>query len=302
MGGGEWCGGFDGLGAIWPHLLIQCFASLLLWDGEIVNLSRMPTMNQGERDELLVVLTMLHLSGQGKGFVGFAHVDSVRSRTTRYVLPNTFDNPKTWQALSDTNLLALAARAGIGKAGARDKADVIVNDVGISLKSFGKSPPAIVNHTTRPGWEAICQKAGAHIEDIDPLVDDYWTLRLKGSISEDVPNHVAHSPFRGAAKILAPVLGYFLLKGSPSGDSVSPADKVLDCGDSIDPATWRLHSADDVIPAIWDKLVFSVRAKKGMPSGYPARPTDLAKRASVSLWTREVRTQFYGALHVRVRK
>ena len=262
----------------------------------------MATLNQGERDELLIVLTILRLRKERRGFLDFTHIDSVRSRTRQYELPRGEIDPTSWEGLSDDDLKSLAARAGVEKAGPKEKADVIVNGIGISLKSSAKSPPAIVNHTSRPGWEKICERVGARIEDIDPLIDHYWELRLRRDISEDVPNHSPHSPFRGAFDVLAPVLSYFLLKGNPTAPSTSPAERVLDSPNPMDPSTWSLHTPEEVIRSMWDGLVFSVRAKKGMPKGFPVGPADAVKRTSIARWSRQQGGHFYGALHVRVRK
>jgi len=120
-------------------------------------------------------------------------ITSVGYHKSEYLAPPI--NSKEGHAhLSDMDLLALSEAMGIKKAGVFEKSDVYINGVGFSLKSISAAPPALVNHTTRPGFEMACKKSGVSIKDLDPIIDKYWELRMEGLIKEDVYNQHPHSP------------------------------------------------------------------------------------------------------------
>ncbi len=261
------------------------------------------TMNRGERDELLVKLTLVYLKHQGDGLHGVKCVTSVgdRSRVYRDWDP-TFGNPRALTGLSDSQLVSLARALDIKKTGAMEKADVHINGAGFSLKSTRNSPPAIVNHTARPGWEFACGHARVSIAPLDSAIASYWALRSSGQIMEDIGNDDPISPFASLRSELAPVLTYFMFVGTGTKLSVAPASTVLEVGDATDPTTWRAIDPASVVGQVWGRLVFSLRSKKGMPLDYPRmKRLDAAAKLSVAKWTRFWKAQYRGALHVRVR-
>lgn len=260
-------------------------------------------MNQGERDELLATMTMLYLQSKGQGFAGVVCIRRVGNRTQVYRdWDPRLGSPQQLRGLSDENLMAAARALGISKAGAAQKADVLINDVGYSLKSHRSAPPAIVNHTPRPGWEFACSHAQTSIAGLDMAVESYWTLRQQATIKEDVGNDDPNSPFAPLMTELTPILTYFLFRGTGTRLSSPPASKVLDVEDPIDPRSWEVLSPESIVPKIWHRLVFSMRSKKGMPTAYPnMRARDAAKKDSVARWTRYWQNEYRGALHVRVR-
>jgi hypothetical protein len=261
-------------------------------------------MNQGERDELIAIMTMLFLKGQGKGFTGVACVHSVGNRVRVYRdWDPRLGSPQQLRDLSDEQLAAVARSLGISKAGSGQKADVFINEVGYSLKSHRSAPPAIVNHTTRPGWEFACSHSRTSVTWLDGAVASYWVLREQGTIREDVANDDPNSPFAPLMEELSPVLSYFLFRGTGTRLSGAPAAKVLDVAEPTDPKTWSVLSPESVVSQVWERLVFSIRSKKGMPVGYPnMRPAEAAKKRSIERWTRYWQSEYRGALHVRVRQ
>lgn len=261
-------------------------------------------MNEGERDELLATMTLLYLRSQGRGFADIGCVERVGNRTRIYRdWDPQLGSPRRLRALPDEVLAAAAKSLGISKAGAGQKADVFINGVGYSLKSHRCAPPAIVNHTARPGWEFASLHSRTSIARLDMAVDAYWVLRQRSTIREDVANDDPNSPFAPLMDELTPMLTFFLFRGTGTRLSTAPASKVLDVADPTDPLSWEVLSPESIIPRIWRRLVFSMRSKKGMPVNYPnMRQADAAKKSSVERWTRYWQAEYRGALHVRVRQ
>ena len=256
-------------------------------------------MNAGERDELLIQLKLVELRDTGQILPSLGRIESVKLMTEYRNLPTPTDIA-ILQEISETDLAQLAVEVGIHKAGAFLKADVVINGIGVSLKSLRKGPPAIVNHTSRPGFERAADYCGVNINDLDVLIADYWRLRLAGTITEDTRNTDSYSPFANHKSILKPYLNYFLFKGTGSKLSDLPSEYILSFSDPLNIATWRLFNQSEAVDDIWGGLVFSLRSKKGMPPGYPnvtARYSDVLP--SIRMWTREIAGDYRGALHIR---
>ena len=257
-------------------------------------------MNSGERDELLIKLYLVSMRDHGLNFNGMP-IRSVGFADLEYEsIPNDISN--NFSVLSDIQLSNLSNKLGITKAGVFDKSDVYINGEGYSLKSFSAAPPALVNHTARPGLETACNYAGVNIQHLDALVDQYWDLRLKGIITEDIRNSDVNSPFRNAKHILKPVLEYFLFIGSGRGPSNYPAKYILDYVQPNNPQTWNILTPDKAVDKIWDKLIFSLRAKKGMPSNYDKNTYCKPNAASIGRWTQYHSGDYRGALHIRAHR
>ena len=258
-------------------------------------------MNSGEKNELLLKLYLVHMRDIGISHKSIGIVNKVGFPPVKYGrLPADFDI-KTIVSMNDQKLKILSSSLGISKSPAKSKSDVYINGEGYSVKSLASAPPAIVNHTARPGFETACRQTGVDIADLDELVDKYWELRRSGKIKEDVGSMHARSPFGNGRDILEPLLRYFLFIGTGSGPSEHRADYILDYTDPICSETWRVLSASDVIDEIWDKLVFSLRSKKGMPGGYP-KNLDRSKNGSIARWTQYIQNEYRGALHIRVKQ
>jgi hypothetical protein len=256
-------------------------------------------MNQGERDELLAAIRLVQLREAGKSLPLLGEIKSVCYGVREYsAAPASV--VITNHSLSDQSLSLLATKMGIKKGGRNDKADVYVNGKGVSIKSMRNAPPALVNHTARPGWVRICEEIDHDIRPLDAIIDRYWQLRQKEKIKEDIANSDSASPFRENLKYLKPLLSYFLFRGTGSSESLSPADYLLDFTDPLSESTWRIFSPEGIVDLIWPKLVFSVRSKKGMPPTYP-HMSDQEKQKSIARWTKFHQNEYRGALHVRVK-
>lgn len=267
-----------------------------------INNRRGVPLNAGERDELICVLTLIFFWTRGTKLSELGHISKVASPTgsdcKKWDIKGR--EPSWLPGLSDQELAHTAFRHGVKKAPLRYKADVIINNNhGISLKSHRKANPAVVNHTTRFGWEQACRNIRTEIAPLDEAVEKYWLLRESQMISEDVKNQDPISPFRDYKDFIVPMIEYFLFYGSGIGPSPVPAKTILSFSDPTAPEKWRLMKPNDVVSEAWPHLIFSLR-NKGMPPSYPKmRAKDFSKKDSIKKWTRLWQGKYRGALHVR---
>ncbi len=139
-----------------------------------------------------------------------------------------------------------------------------------------------------------------NMPDLDAIIDQYWSLRESSCIREDVCNSNSASPFRDHIDVLSPFLEYFAFIGTGSGLSNNQAQFLLEFDNLESPQNWKILKPDEAVKVLWQSLVFSVRSKKGMPSGYPNN-TNRSNNKSIAKWTRFWQGDHRGALHVRVR-
>lgn len=253
--------------------------------------------NDGEYDELRIKLRLIEMRDQQVSF----NVNGIRHTITSVGLENEFlPLPKgiNLRSMSDIEIEKLANSVGAGKAKGSYKADVIINGKGYSVKSHRSAPPAIVNHTPRWGWLRICEALNIDIQPLDQMVEEYFKLRLKGIIKEDVYNSDPNSPFSKHKEYLRPIINYFLFKGTGAKDSDYPAEYVLDCTDPYDIRTWIVHDENTYLDKFWDDLKFSMR-NKGF--SYPfTRKSDKWKNSVCKPWAVEIDNVLKGSLHIRV--
>jgi hypothetical protein len=262
-------------------------------------------MNRGERDELIAQIKVIDLRKRRSILGMLGEVRSVRSVMTKREysdLPGSF-NFRNLTNFSNEQLQHIAHELGIRKAGTSYKADSLINDIPISIKSMNHAPPALVNHTTRPGFERIAKLNGGNILLLDEIIDEYWRLRQSKLISEDLKNNNPLSPFKNKKELLRPFLNYFLFKGTGSKTSVLPAKYILSFTDPTNTISWKLHDESNAVDLYWIDLIFSIRAKKGMPSGYPDKMSRMlaGKKPSIDRWTKYIDSEYRGALHIRTK-
>ena len=206
--------------------------------------------------------------------------------------------PALISSFSESQLSTFCLTNGIVKAGPFSKADVYINGIGYSVKYSNASPPALVNHTPRNGWEFVAKNKGVSIAHLDTLIADYWQKRLNGTISEDVPNTHLSSPFSSNINILLPYLEYFIFEGTGSRLSKHPASEVIEFSNPCNFSTWKLLNKTQLVQNIWPRLVFSIR-EKGMPTNTNSLPQ--LKKNSVMLWAKNYQGSLKGSLHVRIK-
>lgn len=254
--------------------------------------------NVGEYDELRIKLRLIELRDSGRK----VRIDGKDFDITSVGLVEEFNSlpiGTNLQKMSDNQIEKLANAVGAGKAKGSYKADVNINGEGYSVKSHRSAPPAIVNHTPRWGWLRICKQLGVSINELDRMVSEYFDLRRKGILREDVYNTAPDSPFAKNKEYLRPILNYFLFTGTGAKDSEYPAKYVLDCGDPYDTATWKIHDENDYLDIYWEDMKFSMR-NKGFEAYPYTRSGDLWKTAASKPWAKEFDGSLKGSLHVRV--
>ncbi len=256
----------------------------------------MPKKNKGETGEILIKIKLVQMRDNGESFNGVPIKSVGYFKEYKHLTTSLED----LAACSVDELEKVSGEMYIEKAGVFDKADVFINNVGVSLKSTFGANSALINHTSRPGFERVCQEVGADITVLDGIIDRYWELRLAGEIPEDIPNWNPKSPFRDYKEYFGPILEYFLFTGTGSRASKNPAEYIIEFEDPLDPDMWKIISQEDAIDEIWDKLVFSLRSKKGMPPNYTLDYKG-KNAASIARWVKFYDGDYKGALHVRIK-
>ena len=254
--------------------------------------------NVGEYDELRIKLRLIELRDSNNTVT----IGGKTIKITSVGLGQEFHSlpaGTNLRRMNDAEIERLANAVGAGKAKGSYKADVNINGQGFSVKSHRSAPPAIVNHTPRWGWKRICEKLNVSIEPLDKMVNEYFDLRSKGIIREDVWNTDPNSPFAKNKEYLRPILNYFLFTGTGAKDSEYPAKFVLDCGDPYDISTWRIHDESNYLDIYWDEMKFSMR-EKGFEAYPYTRPCDSWKTPESRPWAKQFYGVYKGSLHVRV--
>lgn len=200
--------------------------------------------------------------------------------------------------LTNDELRELSKHCNIGKAPSDMKSDIYINGTGISVKSFSSSPPAIVNHTKRPGFEQACKCTNTSISTLDSIINDYWQKRQAGLISQDISNTNQICPFYKHKKYMKPLINYFMFQGTGRGISKAPAEYIIDFINPLDVSSYRLLTKENAVDLLWSDLVFSIR-EKGMPN--IDNSNNNPSMASIIKWTRYYDEKYKGALHIRVR-
>jgi hypothetical protein len=259
-------------------------------------------MNKGERDEIIVQLKLIQLREIGFELNDVGVIKSIKLKHEYRNLPKDFKINAVAQ-YTDIQLTELARQCGISKANTRSKADTIINGENFSIKSKNNAPPALVNHTTRPGFEFAANHSGGDINKLDAIIDEYWDKRINKTIGEDVSNTQSESPFRTEKETMRPFLNYFLFDGTGSSVSALPANRILGFTDPLDIDTWHIYDKANAIDMYWNNMIFSLRAKKGMPANYPDITSKklIPYKPSIDKWTRYIDGDYRGALHIRTR-
>lgn len=275
-------------------------------------------MNSGEANELKLKIMLVYLRDNKTDNLGpFKSISSVgfKDKTGQYY--EYFSPPVQFKIqnladLTDIELQDLANTMNISKSSTANKSDVYINGKGYSVKSFEGANPALVNHTIRPGFETACTYNDVDITILDNLIDQYWALRKNSVIGEDIKNSNSNSPFSNYKEYFRPILNYFLFDGTGRGVSKLPADYILDFNSPLNPSTWKIHNRQNALDVVWDRLVFSVRSKKGMESylkligkeknGNTLTKDEKIKKESAEKWIEFIQNHYRGALHIRAEK
>jgi len=249
-------------------------------------------VNAGEKSENYLKAFLLREKAQGKKNTIFKKIKELSDDAN---LGNLTWKNKAEPYLANYDIPKLIEILGISKAKGTSKADISINGVRYSVKEIKWSPPAIVNHTSRPGFENVCKRVKTSILQLDKIIDEYWRLRKLGTIKEDTRTKDSNCPFSDYKNYLKPIIEYFIFIGTGRGDSKHLADKVLEIDYKSLPGKMRILERDQYFDVVWPKLRFSVRSKGMIPS-YP----DCKNSVSIKRWTMKRDGTYKGTLHIRV--
>ena len=130
-------------------------------------------MNIGERDEVLTKLGFIYKRDKGVENIKSVAVGDKECKT----LPDSIHQLSDLLLLNDEQLIAIAKHCGCYKSPSTHKADVVVNGVGVSLKSLRGAPPAVLNHTSRFGLQRVCGMCNEGTQEVlDDVVKEYHQL------------------------------------------------------------------------------------------------------------------------------
>lgn len=258
-------------------------------------------MNIGERDEIIFKLLLTKIRDNNASLFG-EEIQSVGFLGQEYDSLKPDFNIFSLKYYSDDDLQRIASSIGMTKAPSGAKSDVYINNIGVSLKSLSASPAALVNHTSRPGFEFACNYTNTSINTLDKIIDEYWKLRENGIITEDTRISDPNCPFLNYKNYLKPILEYFLFIGTGSKVSNAKASYLIEFSDPFDINTCKKLTPSDAVDTVWPKLIFSLRAKKGMPKNYNPNTYTKKNAASIAKWVRYNSGDYRGALHIRTSK
>lgn len=130
--------------------------------------------NIGEYDEMRAKLHLIELRDSGKSVIINGQRVVIRTVKNGGVECKSLPANTNLALLSDTQVENMAKLVGAFKAPAGSKADVYVNDYGISVKSHRGANPAFLNHTHRAGFLKVCNRINTSIDQLDNIINDYW--------------------------------------------------------------------------------------------------------------------------------
>ncbi len=252
-------------------------------------------MNVGEISEFCFKAYMLRQRDEHRKDTVFGKIHELSDDAN---LADLEWKPSLKQSLDDNDWKTLSDELGISKSNPSAKMDISINKTRYSMKDVGGSPPAIVNHTPRPGYENVCNEVGVSIKELDIIIAEYWNLREEKIIMEDVKNSDGKCPFLSYKKYMKKIIEYFIFDGTGGRGKAKfsrfPADKVLELNYKELPSSLRVYNKAKYYDKIWSLLRFSVRSK-GMSPKYPV----CKNAASIRKWTKKRDGKYKGALHIR---
>lgn len=249
-------------------------------------------MNVGEISEFCFKAYMLRQRDENREDTVFGKIHELSDAAN---LADLEWRPSLKQSLDDNDWETLRDELGIGKSRSKAKMDISINKTRYSMKDVGGGPPAIVNHTARPGYENVCNEVGVSIKELDIIIAKYWKLREKKIITEDVKNSDDACPFLSYKAYMKKIIEYFIFTGTGIGKSDYQADKVLELNYKELPSSLRVYDKAKYYDKIWSLLRFSMRSK-GISENYP----DCKNVASIRKWTKKRDGKYKGALHIRL--
>ena len=75
------------------------------------------------------------------------------------------------------------------------KIDITLNNKNCSIRCLNYTDRALVNHSHRRKYEAVCSYIGESILPLDRMINDYWICRKLGVFNEDCYSYSSLNPF-----------------------------------------------------------------------------------------------------------
>lgn len=185
------------------------------------------------------------------------------------------------------------------------KIDLTLNNKHCSIRCLNYTDRALVNHSHRRKYEAVCNFIGEPVKPLDKMVSDYWICRKLGVFNEDCYSYTSLNPFLEHKEYLGRLLTFMAFNTfdyDKAGKEGFVAERIVNIIDYVDPwdeNTWRIFTPANYFESIWKYLCFSMRDRKGMPSDEKLM---LPENSDIRLWTKEVGGRYKGALHIRIKK
>lgn len=191
------------------------------------------------------------------------------------------------------------------------KCDIVINGKRTAIRCMNYTDRALVNHSTRPKYEKVCNRIGLNIEELDLIVDKYIERRKNGFFNEDCYYYSTLNPFIPHKQYLNELLTFMAFHSFNFNKNYSDpkfitdnVDYIMDFVDPLDPDKWSMYNPSNYFESIWTSLCFSLRDNKGMPSD---DVLFLPENNSILRWNYPYqdetgKTRNKAALHIRIKK
>ena len=285
--------------------------------------------NYGELWECIIKVHLLCFQNQHIRTV-FGYIQKLENQPNQPIQNKKLTLFKLY-TFTNAELINCFVKSQIFKSKNHSKADIFINDRGVSIKIFKQGFPAIVNHTHRQNFLRVLKYLKLDIQTLDTCISEYHCLRQNYRIGEDILNSNPLSPFHKFKSYFIPILKYFLLEGSGRGVSQFPADTILlvkptplaavslrpwassragkprkgPWGERSEPPmsqNWYWFSnSQQFIDLVWDFLVFSIRDK-----GLNYEKRSCGSQKIMDPWVHQYRSKKTqklkkkGCLHIRI--
>jgi len=177
------------------------------------------------------------------------------------------------------------------------KADVYVNNLGYSIKSYTAAPPTIINSSTREKFLFVCDLLNISIKPLDVIIDEYWRLVLEDGHSLTFHNEEKNSIFSNKMSYLKKIILYFLFDGTGKGYSEQRAEGIIFVKDPNDISTYSVMGKEKSFNVLWPGMYWNVR-KRFIDSRYRNLKDDILKD-KIKPWVRKFQGFYYGELQLR---
>ena len=185
------------------------------------------------------------------------------------------------------------------------KIDITLNNKHCTIRCLSYTDRALVNHSHRRKYEAVCNYIGVSMAPLDKMITNYWICRNLGVFNEDCYSYSSLNPFLEHKEYLNRLLTFMAfntINYDKVGEKEFIAERIVNIIDFVvpwDESTWRIFTPNNYFESIWQYLCFSMRDRKGMPTD---KELMLPENSDIRLWTQEINGRYKGALHIRIKK